>query len=387
MTPKDTKNLKIATQLMTKASSAIVLDDPFYGYMLLRHEVTPDFTCDTAWINGVTLGYNPNWIASQTLSKVKGLIKHEIMHVVGMHHLRKGTRDNVRWNRAADFAINGLLVDNNVDLPEGGCYDAKYKDMSAEHVYSLLPENDDDGGGGGLAADGSFAPPWNIGEVRPNPHATDESSRRQAEEDVRMEVIQAANTAKMMGRMPAGLDRLIDDIRASKMPWQQILARFFRSTAKDDASWRRPNRRYLASGVYLPSLHSESMGPLVIGIDTSGSIGPELNQFVSEVNKILRTTKPEAIHVVYCDAAVGNTQVFKPSDLPLRAADFAPSGGGGTDFRPVFEYVAEKRLKPVALLYFTDMCGSFPDKAPAYPTIWCATTQVVAPFGRTLQLN
>jgi predicted metal-dependent peptidase len=370
---------KQAAELITKAVTAIVLDDPFYGYLLLRQEIEQSDEIEVAATNGKRIIYNPEKIRKMTPAEIKGLLKHEVMHIAHMHHLRRQNRDPNKWNQAADLVINAILIESGVTLPEGGLVDPQYKDYSTEHAYNMLPYAPQSASGGQS---------WNWGEVQDAPGLENETTRQQLEEDCKVELIQAANTAKMMGKLPAYIDRLVNQIRESKMPWRQILARFFRATAKADYSWLRPNRRFLASGIYLPSLYSEALGPVVIAVDTSGSVaGPELEQFFGCINGILRQTKPEAVHVLYCDAHVNNVQVFKSSDYPIKPERFKPVGGGGTDFVPVFEYVKKNRLNPVALLYLTDMYGRFPDKAPGYPTIWCATSEVKAPFGKTLEIT
>lgn len=383
MTTKTAEKIdKTAADIVTKAVASIVLDDPFYGYLLLRMEMIQDPAIDTAMTNGSYIKYSPKFVRELSLPQVKGLFKHEVMHVAHMHHLRRGARDPNKWNHAADYVINAHLVDAGVSLPPGGLVDKQYVDYSTEHVYNLIPDPPEQPGGGG-----GNQPNPNWGQVEDAPGSQNETTRNQMEDDLKVELVQAANAAKMMGKLPAHIERLVGKVVESKMPWRSILARFFKAIAKNDYSWMKPNRRFLASGVYLPSLHSEGLGPLVIGVDTSGSIGEELNEFFGCINGILKQTRPEAVHVVYCDAEVQSVQVFKPEQYPLKADAFKPQGGGGTDFRPVFDYVAEKKLNPVAILYLTDMYGSFPDKAPSYPTIWCATTDVKAPFGKTLEIR
>jgi predicted metal-dependent peptidase len=122
----------------------------------------------------------------------------------------------------------------------------------------------------------------------------------------------------------------------------------------------------------------------VIAVDTSGSIGKhELEQFAGEISAISEEARPEAIHVVYCDAAVQSSQQFGPSE-PIR---LEPKGGGGTDFCPVFRWVDESEITPVCLIYLTDLCcNSYPDP-PEYPVLWVTDSRREAAFGETVHIG
>ena len=379
---------KTAADQITKAVSAIVLDDPFFGYLLLRREVKQTKSIDTACTDGQQIAYNPAFTRKLSMAQLKGLLKHEVMHIALEHHLRRGQRDSRKWNEAADHVINNMLIEAGAVLPEGGLHDKRYASMSTEHVYSLLPDEppgDDEGGSNGSNGNN---PDWNWGGVMDAPGAEDEATREAMSEDLKVDLIQAHNAAKVMGKNSAQIDRLVARVRASRMPWRRLLARFFRSFAKNDYNWSRANRRYLAHGIYLPSLHSDNIGPLVVVTDTSASVGTEEHeQYLGAINALLKQTRPESIHVLCCDARVNEVQVFKPDQYPLPVTKLRFRGGGGTDFRPAFEYVSEKKLKPCALLYLTDMEGTFPEQAPSYPVIWCATTDIKGPFGKTVELR
>ena len=178
---------------------------------------------------------------------------------------------------------------------------------------------------------------------------------------------------------------MIEGIRAPAVDWREVLRRFIQTTARNDYRWFPPNRRYVAMGLYLPSLRSEELGPVVIVVDTSGSIDEALvAQFSAEISAILEDCRPEAVHVLYCDTAVAGVETLSPDDLPL---ELKPEGGGGTDFRPPFEWVEQQDIAPACLIYLTDLCSSrFPDP-PDYPVLWAATTERMAPFGETLRLR
>jgi predicted metal-dependent peptidase len=169
--------------------------------------------------------------------------------------------------------------------------------------------------------------------------------------------------------------------RQSQQDWRAILGDFVAATAPSDYRWTPPNRRHIASGLYLPSVERRGLGEIVIAVDTSGSIGKrELEQFAGEISAISEEAKPEAIHVVYCDAEVQFAHHFGPSE-PL---ELEPKGGGGTDFCPVFQWVDEKEITPVCLIYLTDLCCNSYPQAPEYPVLWVTDSRRRAAFGETV---
>jgi predicted metal-dependent peptidase len=87
--------------------------------------------------------------------------------------------------------------------------------------------------------------------------------------------------------------------------------------------------------------------------------------------------------VVYCDAAVQSFQEFGPS----KPIELEPKGGGGTDFRPVFEWVNENQIAPVCLIYLTDLCCHSYPAIPEYPVLWVTDSRRTAPFGQTVRIG
>ena len=125
---------------------------------------------------------------------------------------------------------------------------------------------------------------------------------------------------------------------------------------------------------------------MVVGVDSSGSIGQAgLDAAAAEVSAICQDLRAE-VWAVYCDAAVQGVDHFMPEDLPFK---LNPKGGGGTDFRPVFDWVEAEGVRPSCLIYFTDLCGTFPDAAPDYPVLWVVFGEVVldVPFGEVVEVQ
>ena len=145
----------------------------------------------------------------------------------------------------------------------------------------------------------------------------------------------------------------------------------------DDFSWSRGNRRFISQGLYLPSRLSDNMmGEVVVVIDTSGSISAkELNEFGSEVKGIVDEVRPSKVRVIYCDSRIAHIDEFGPND----DLQFAAHGGGGTDFRPPFDWLEKNNISPRALVYLTDGYGPFPEQEPDFPTLWCTNNHDVTP--------
>jgi predicted metal-dependent peptidase len=87
--------------------------------------------------------------------------------------------------------------------------------------------------------------------------------------------------------------------------------------------------------------------------------------------------------VIYCDCSVQGVEEFRTGER----VKLNPRGHGGTDFRPVFGWIADHRLDPACLVYLTDLnCSRFP-QAPDYPVLWVTESQRRAPFGETIRMS
>lgn len=219
------------------------------------------------------------------------------------------------------------------------------------------------------------------GEVLDPPSGTDPSI---AEAQIVRSIRRAVKGAKHFGNLPVELEMEVKELLRQRQDWRSHLAAWMQQIAREDYSWTRPNKRYLASGIYLPSLHVEALGPIVYAIDTSGSITQqELDEAADEATAVCDQVSPERVHVVYCDTQVQGVDVFERDDL-LR---FARKGGGGTAFQPVFDWVEKQDEPPVGVVYFTDGLGPFPEKQPEYPVLWLVKGPVVPPWGEHVRLD
>lgn len=368
----------------------LILDAPFFGSLLMRLKMVRDDSRNTFCTDGKVIRYNEAFCASLPDLQVRGVLAHEVAHVALGHLWRIGNRKLEKWNIAADYAINRMLVSYAEEceaqghpvpwvLPPCGLLDPAFTGKATEEIYNLLPDEDEsDGGGSGVPGPGDFEAP-----------AAESSEEQGSEDDWKIAVVQAATVAKMQGRCPGSVRRLVDELVSPKIPWQETLREFIRVQAREDYSWSRPARRYAHAGVILPGLHSERMGKIVVAVDTSGSIDAEiLRQFTSEMQAILDGTKPEGLTVIYCDAKVQHVSQYEYGDA-IRFDE--AKGGGGTDFRPVFDYIARQDIEITACVYLTDGFGSHASNSPDYPVLWALTGMGASystfPFGEVLSLQ
>jgi predicted metal-dependent peptidase len=403
--------MNTAADLFAKARAALLVNAPFWGVLALRLAPVADPSIQTMQTDGVSIRYNPDYVTGLSRSLLWSVIAHEVLHCAALHHTRRGNRDLRRWNIACDYAINPLLTAAGFELPDGALLDPAYAGLSAEDIYARLPEDDDASGDNQTGDD---ADPGGMGGVTDPPSggaepdeasATDQLGQggqtgqdgRQApflapsaadlarqEEIWTIATAQAEAAARAMGLGAGDAARAIREHVAPKLDWRDVLRHLLSAAARSDYAWTPPNRRYLAQGLYLPSLRSETLGPVVVAIDTSGSINDAtLAAFGAEVTAILDEAAPEAIHVVYCDAAVRATDRFEPGD----AIHLTPRGGGGTAFRPMFDWVDQTDVQPVCAIYLTDLDGNDFGAAPGYPVLWITTDRTVAPFGEVIPLR
>lgn len=351
-----------AEQKMLKARTNLVLDHPFFGCLALRLKMVENKKIKTASTDGKTLLYNKDFIESLTNQEVTGLLAHEVMHIALGHTWRQGDREIQRWNVACDYAINYNLAEQ-FELPAGALI--RQEDKSAEEIYASLPEPKKQKSGDKKdksKKDKKDIDPGKCGAVT---STKGKEATAKAKAEMKAAVNQALQVAR--GTLPKNLKRQIQEILETVVPWHVLLRDMVEMSARNDYNWTRPNRRYLQSGIILPSLISEELPEVAIAIDTSCSITKEqLSTFAAEASAVLGVYDT-TIRVIYCDARVKGEKVFTRADLPL---ELEMLGGGGTKFEPVFEHITEKQYTPSCLIYFTDLAGSFPEREPEYPVMW-----------------
>ena len=362
-----------------KARAQIVLDHPFWASILLRRPLIKDNNIPTLAVDARgRIYYNEEFVESLTVPQLVWGLCHEVGHVVGQHALRVGHRNRRKWNYAGDAWINDTLTDSKVGDPIPNTVNMPgSKDDTVENIYDKLPDGEDGNGpspgGTGddvIYGDGENGKPLTAGEVR------------EIEGQIKVEIAEAAQAAKMRGKLSGKLQQIVADILEVKTPWHEILEKHMVSRVQQGQSWRRPNRRFLDT--YLPSVDKlPQMGELVVQVDVSGSISrQELSYYNGHLSRIITQCRPSKVHVIYTDTEVKRHDEFDCGE-EVTLEFFS---GGGTHMPAGFDYCAEQGIEPDVFVCLTDGYTDFGDD-PGFPVVWCISSDVEATHGANIHVE
>jgi len=422
-------------QQMTEAVTALMAYAPFFSSLyydkmkLAYADYIPTLATD-----GYRLLVNREYFDTLTVQERVFALCHEIGHAMFMHIPRSKFYKDAGfdgrdfspfiWNVAGDLVINPTLISAKIGrIKEGWLLDKKYNDTwLVDDVYRDLlkrypppPQSSQagsgEGSGSGEDGDGGGEGGGEAGENDETPvtarekavaegvgiphdtHITSGETPAQAsdEEGWKQAVAAAAANAKAIGNLPGSLERFVEQFLEPQITWKEKLRHAVNNAISyESTSWRKVNRRAMHQySIVLPGHTGYGAGVVVVAVDTSGSIGTdELAAFAGEMQSILTDTVPERLIAMPCDARVyDEAELTTAGDLE-HFFQHKLKGGGGTSFVPVFEWLDEENIRPDALIYLTDMYGSFPESPPPYPVIWVSTTDVSeAPFGEVLNIT
>ena len=395
----------------------------FYsGVMLMGTSTVVEYGCPTAYTDGVNKVYGRKFLQTiPTATKRRGLVLHENLHValkqipfgVGMF------KENPKMaNLAADFVVNDIIenikgcVANTseriVELPDGAVYDPMFHDWSMREVYNYLKkhakpklksqkggkpcDNPTSGQGNepcedGTSNNGEGDDDWDTVTVNGKTYDISNSDEHDFSKvvDLPHDEIKKINDAIdkslreggiLAGRMGAKLPRAITDLLTPKVDWREALREFVTASikGKDEFTWRKLNKRHLSNDILMPSMENETIGEVIVAIDTSGSIGSEeITAFATELVSICDICEPDVVRVLWWDTEVHGEQVFT-GDYSNLAKVLKPLGGGGTHVSSVSEYINIEKLQAECVLVFTD--GYVEDSISwniSSPTLWMVT--------------
>jgi predicted metal-dependent peptidase len=394
-------------QKIEKAKAKLMLDHPYFGTLASALKLEKNNELLTFSSDGKRMSYNSEYVDKLELSEVEFIMANGAMHAVLKHQHRLSGRTNWLWQTATDYVVNGMLVKNGLQAPVYANYESKFDGMYAEEVYEMLRaemnsdeeyasreqqveqiEEVDDVHAENLTMQKELA------ESNDTNHTEYDSSDKKEEsnttpdieslgEEMKEHFEQIFQKLNRQGNLPQDLNIVVPEYFSHKVGWKELLYGYIASYAKSTYSFVPPNMKYLYRGIYLPSLSSDLLR-IVIAIDTSGSVDETLlGEFLGEINSIMQSYPNYEIDVITADAKVQSHKVFFPGEN----LDYEVSGGGGTDFRPVFKYIDSYIDYPTLLLYFTDGMGTFPENEASYDVMWIMPKEKVVPFGEVMILK
>jgi predicted metal-dependent peptidase len=394
--PTDAKVDREVREKLITARVGLLLRASFFGNLATRLKlVNADEWCGTAATDGRNFYYNSRFIKMLRPKEVEFLFGHEVLHCVYDHFGRRGNRDPQLFNIANDFAVNADLIKHRVGekITTVPClHDPKYDGLSSEEIYDLLYEKADkisigdlldklidehlDGEGDGDGDD--------EGEGKGRPKLSD-ADRQAIRDEIKEAMLAAAATTDGAGNIPAGVKRLIQELTEPKMNWRELLRMQLESTIKSDYTWMRASRKGWHMDAVMPGMKLDPMIDIAVALDASGSISESmLKDFLGEVQGIMDSFPAYRIHVVTFDTEAYNPAQYNSENLD-DICDYEVTGGGGTDFDCVFNYLKENEIEPKRLVMFTDgyPFGSWGDENYTDTVfILHGTTTIVPPWGQ-----
>lgn len=397
---------KLLAEQRVQKAHVWLMNEPrycLYSGVLMLGTTSIDDDVPTAMTNGFDTRYGRKFVDKLNDEELRGLILHENLHKAFRHLTIWDSlyeKDARCANQACDYVINLLIVDSDpagkdVQLPEGGLYDEQYRGMDAGEVFRRLQQQKKEkgqGDGKGNNSGDEDSANGESGGFDEHDWAGAKATTATEKEEQARQVDQALRQGALLaGKMHGNVPRDIQDILESRVDWRAALAEFVNSFCldKDVSTWRKPNRRWVDSDVYLPTLIGESVGRIVLAIDMSGSIGAtEIGKFLGEVKKICESVRPEGIDLLYWDTQVCQHEKYDQDSLDSLLTTTKPKGGGGTDPQCIPTYLADNRIKPECVIVLTDGYVDNWGKGWAAPVLWAITTKgITASHGVTLTIG
>lgn len=405
----------LIAELMAQDRAKLLIKMPFIGGLLMRLDLVPvrDYRLDTASTDGDSIYADIDFYGSLDADERLFVLAHEAWHCALLHFVRRQNRKHRIFNIAADLEIHFVLTDSGLKAPFVLPHDPKWNGLSAEEIYERILELD------------NTAEQTNCTTSSQCPNGKSASSRGQNSGHLhrrddgqgfdrhldKNDSISNDNTEKTAGRegigedpdykpgfasgvaercrerlasaaqqyertrgtLPGNLAGLLESILKPEIDWRELLAQFVTNCYGGSRRWLPPARRHVWQGLYLQSQRQERLRATV-AIDTSGSTWRDLPVFFSELISLLNSFGGYELTVIQCDAKVQSVERFDDSTQIDPNRKWKAGGFGGTDFRPVFEYIEKHpETDPNLLIYFTDGYGPAPDRAPSYPVMWLLT--------------
>lgn len=290
-----------------------------------------------------TVFFNPDCVNSLTDEQKAGVVFHEIMHPLSRHIARRGERDQILWNIAADMAINHFLAEIDVRLPEWVVMPPKgMESYNSETLYDLIKDD----------------PKWQelAAQIRANQCRVGAGCGvEEGGTPIDWEGVAAQARSLAPGdKLGQALARVLLG-RPAGIRWEALLrgvcSRALSEHGRDEQTWSRRSRRS-PPGLVLPGWRSVRARVAIV-VDTSGSVSDEmLTRAIDQIQAIAKAVSSVRIFLVTHDFDVQWSGWLQGSNREIVASRFR--GRGGTSFADAYCRVTEEKLTFDALVHLTD---------------------------------
>lgn len=423
--------LRSPAEKITRSIVDLQVPQPMFAHLLtaMRFSVMPkEWPMQTMAVDAKgNCHFNEEFVGKLSLNELKGVLLHEVLHVALTHISRVGRRDHKLSNVAQDIVVNSIVKRAGFELPDDAIVVDTHNDKCVlevpdkignksitvdkvsekaweevyEEIYNKLPKSNKPGTGPGKgkgqgSGAGNEEREWVPKQFDDHRHGdTNPQEAAKAGDEWKQKLTDAATYAKQQGKLPNGMDRIIDKLLKPRVEWHTILLKYVREHVNPvDWSYRAPHKKSKQLGVFLPRVEKESCEIEVI-IDTSGSIGSkELESFLSEVVGMAQAMSYMKMYVTFVDAEAYEDARYEVEngDIPKILA-MKPKGGGGTDMEAGLDFVKEKNPSTPVTIVLTDGYTSFNKTAKDYPfdVIWVLTKDSVdpkkVPYGIVIKMD
>ena len=318
----------------------------------------------TAGTNGIDVIYGRKFVAGISDSDLRGLVIHENEHKARLDfqlYRELAKIDHRTLNIAMDYLINWIIVELSkktngwITLPKGGFYNPEFNPdkWTTEQLFRHLREHPEDmpepqeGESSDKGAGGLDNHDWDSAE------GMDAEKVKELADQVDQAIREGI---KAVGLMGGNVSKHFEGLTEVNVDWEKVQFDHVVSDVKgdDESNWRKPNRRLLPLGIYMPTHYSKSVGELAYCIDVSGSYYTKINESLSALVTLLASVNVDKLHLIYWDAEVERHEIYDRSDFRRILDSTAPRGGGGTDPQCCVNYMEEHHMKPDSVVVLTD---------------------------------
>jgi predicted metal-dependent peptidase len=413
MEDRQAEREKIAADIVRLSKDSLLIAMRFLDMAIYSLPAAADYTVGTVRTDGRLFWYNPDYILSLYLDQRQAVTRtylHTLLHLIFRHAFDRRIVSDAVWDLSCDMAVEAVIneLDLSICTPNGletqknilKGVQASTRALTAEKIYrhylaaGLTDRQAEELRAAFIRDDHTL---WRLGVAeKQEDDEKSEGAPAQAKDiekqwaDLAKRIQTDIETlSKGWAEKSGAMTESLRQVTAEKYDYDFFLKQFAVRNEALKINDEEFDYIYYTYGLELygnipliePLEYKDvrEICEFVIAIDTSESCSGELvNLFIRHTYEMLKSTDTFSsrvnIHIVQCDSQVQSvTKITNETEMKELLDHFEIHGFGGTDFRPVFEYVdalvEQKEFKNLkGMIYFTDGDGVFPQKKPAYKT-------------------